>query len=311
MLLLVALWLFDQEPPEVLVFEVGIGGRYDATNIIPAPAACGVCCLDLDHVNVIGHTLELIAHEKGGIFKPGVRLACATPQAPGPLAVLQQCAQEAGLQLQLVQPLGEEQQLGLQGEHQRTNAALAVALCAAIGAAPEALVAASLANTRWPGRCERVQHAAGCFLVDGAHTPEAMRCFAAWASRQLHSSAPSALLFYCGHERDPVPLLQQLLELRPCRVFMCTPSSTRPSLLPAPHLEHSTGQLCTPEEGATPVPWADTLAALWAHLSEGGAAQACSVSEALSELCGQKAGHVLCVGSLYLAGEVLLHLQAH
>eukprot|EP00656_Telonema_subtile_P035331 TRINITY_DN3930_c0_g1_i3.p2 TRINITY_DN3930_c0_g1~~TRINITY_DN3930_c0_g1_i3.p2 ORF type:complete len:212 (+),score=50.70 TRINITY_DN3930_c0_g1_i3:460-1095(+) len=165
MLLLVALWLFDQEPPEVLVFEVGIGGRYDATNIIPAPAACGVCCLDLDHVNVIGHTLELIAHEKGGIFKPGVRLACATPQAPGPLAVLQQCAQEAGLQLQLVQPLGEEQQLGLQGEHQRTNAALAVALCAAIGAAPEALVAASLANTRWPGRCERVQHAAGCFLV--------------------------------------------------------------------------------------------------------------------------------------------------
>src|SRR4051794_24971439 len=87
----VALLLFSRVPADLLVLEVGLGGRFDATNVVERPAATAITSLSLDHMEFLGDTLEKIAFEKAGILKPGV--ACATGrQDPAALAVLKDCA---------------------------------------------------------------------------------------------------------------------------------------------------------------------------------------------------------------------------
>ena len=169
---------------------MGIGGRHDATNVIPPPAACGVTLLDLDHVRVLGNSLELIAYEKGGIFKPGVSRVLSTPQQPGPWSVLKECAAEAQLTLELVQPLAAGVKLGLPGDHQLTNAALAIELCEAIAPSEtqeqRVQILRAVEMTRWPGRCEEVHHSGVRFMVDGAHTPQSMESYVEWVSLRDH-----------------------------------------------------------------------------------------------------------------------------
>ena len=135
LLTLVAFKLFVEEAVDVLVLEVGLGGRLDATNVVSAPAVCGVTTLDFDHVELLGHTLPAIAAEKAGIFKPGVP-AVTAPQRADALARLAEVAGEVGAPLYVadVEALaarcagGRPPVLGLEGAFQRTNAALAVAL---------------------------------------------------------------------------------------------------------------------------------------------------------------------------------------
>lgn len=73
--------------------EVGVGGEYDGTNIIPRPSCTGVTSLGIDHVNILGNTLESIAWHKGGIFKEGV-VALTVEQPSSALEVLSQRAEE-------------------------------------------------------------------------------------------------------------------------------------------------------------------------------------------------------------------------
>jgi folylpolyglutamate synthase len=75
------------------VFEVGVGGEYDSTNIVTRPTCTGVTSLGIDHVTVLGNTLESIAWHKGGIYKTGVA-ALTVEQPAGALEVLQQRATE-------------------------------------------------------------------------------------------------------------------------------------------------------------------------------------------------------------------------
>ncbi|KAJ9523847.1 hypothetical protein QJQ45_020044, partial [Haematococcus lacustris] len=191
-LTLLALRVFVAERVDVVVLEVGIGGRLDATNIIPHPLVCGVTSLGFDHMEMLGDTLPKIAREKAGIFKPG-RPAFTVWQPPDALEALQEVAQRVGTPLQLAPDLdswrhaapaeGHSQgtplgpvAVGLGGEHQRLNAGLAVQLClaaeqqqlaageAARGAAERvallqqgrlpAAYAQGLAETEWPGRSQ-------------------------------------------------------------------------------------------------------------------------------------------------------------
>ena len=142
-LTLLAFQIFRGERVDVAVMEVGMGGRLDATNVVAAPVVCGVTTLDFDHMDVLGHTLPLIAAEKGGIFKRGVP-AVTVPQRDDALGALRRVAEEAGAPLLLadVESLDARRggggggsscsssriELGLDGSFQRTNAALAVAL---------------------------------------------------------------------------------------------------------------------------------------------------------------------------------------
>ncbi|NWV32826.1 FOLC protein, partial [Grantiella picta] len=155
-LTIMAFHVFLQEKVDLAVVEVGIGGTYDCTNIIRTPVVCGVSSLGIDHTSILGDTMEKIAWQKGGIFKPGVP-AFTVAQPERPLEVLRERAQERkvswcqgcgqgvphGRELSLLSlqcPLYlcpelddfEEGcrtlELGLAGSHQRSNAALALQL---------------------------------------------------------------------------------------------------------------------------------------------------------------------------------------
>ena len=176
--------IFARERVECAILEVGLGGRLDATNLVRAPAACGVTSLGLDHVEVLGHTLPEIAREKAGIFKPRVP-AFTSPQPHEAMEALQRRADELGITLETAPPLrsyarGASERLsadcvklGLAGAHQKLNAALAVRLVRewafrerpAWGPAAEAELAAGelpetfrrgLAKTEWWGRAQVV-----------------------------------------------------------------------------------------------------------------------------------------------------------
>ena len=135
-LTLLALKMFRGEGVDVAVLEVGLGGRLDATNVIPHPVVCGVTTLDFDHMDVLGDTLPLIAAEKAGIFKRGVP-AVTVPQRRDALETLQAVASDVGAPLLLADQrslfarvgAADGMTIGLDGEFQRTNAALAVSLC--------------------------------------------------------------------------------------------------------------------------------------------------------------------------------------
>jgi hypothetical protein len=114
---------------QVVILEVGLGGRWDATNVVPAPVVCGVTSLGYDHVELLGHTLALIAGEKAGIFKPNVP-AFTSPQDPEAMESLERRANELQIPLTVVSPLdmlfnkldpasgSDHLTLGLAGSHQ-------------------------------------------------------------------------------------------------------------------------------------------------------------------------------------------------
>ncbi|BGP18669.1 hypothetical protein JCM10213_002913 [Rhodosporidiobolus nylandii] len=192
-LTIMAMHVFLQEKVDATILEVGVGGTYDSTNIVPSPITTGVTALGIDHVWVLGHTLPEIAHQKGGIYKAGSpALAIAQPEG---LDVLEVRAKELGASSFTVvpeHPQLKDVKLGLAGAHQRTNASLAVALvqsflssprcppvftstsvghpsptsaasATALPSLPAALVTPNplppnivfaLERARWPGRCQ-------------------------------------------------------------------------------------------------------------------------------------------------------------
>ncbi|PRW33995.1 folylpolyglutamate synthase isoform X1 [Chlorella sorokiniana] len=131
-LTLLGLKVFLEKQVDVVILEVGLGGRLDATNCVRQPVVCGVSSLGFDHMEVLGHTLPEIAREKAGIFKPGVP-AFTVPQREDAAATLRERAAAVGAPLTVVRPWEAYQgssavRLGLAGDHQKLNAALALAL---------------------------------------------------------------------------------------------------------------------------------------------------------------------------------------
>lgn len=252
-LTLMAFHVFLQEKVDLAVVEVGIGGAYDCTNIIRKPVVCGVSSLGIDHTSLLGDTLEKIAWQKGGIFKHGVP-AFTVPQLDSPLAVLRDRAQQISCPLYLCPPLevleegGPPLTLGLDGEHQRSNAALALQLARCwlqqrgqqgIGELkesrpsllrqlplapvfqPTAQMRHGLQETEWPGRTQVLRHGPLTWYLDGAHTSSSVLACTRWfnqalqsCERQCSESEVRVLLFNSTGDRDPAALLKLL---QPCR----------------------------------------------------------------------------------------------
>ena len=85
--------VFLREAVDAVILEVGIGGRYDSTNIVPEPVVTGITSLGIDHTHMLGNTIEEIAWQKGGIYKAGTP-AFSVNQAPSALEVLRKCAKD-------------------------------------------------------------------------------------------------------------------------------------------------------------------------------------------------------------------------
>ncbi|KAF6327327.1 folylpolyglutamate synthase [Rhinolophus ferrumequinum] len=243
----------EETKVDLAVVEVGIGGAYDCTNIIRKPVVCGVSSLGVDHTSLLGDTVEKIAWQKGGIFKHGVP-AFTVPQPDGPLAVLKERAEQISCplylcpQLEALEEGGPPLTLGLEGEHQRSNAALALQLARCwlqqkdhrgIGELtasrpsllqqlplapvfqPTSHMRHGLRDTEWPGRSQVLRRGHLTWYLDGAHTSSSMQACVRWFRQALHrgerrGSAPEVrvLLFNSTGDRDPAALLKLL---QPCQ----------------------------------------------------------------------------------------------
>jgi dihydrofolate synthase/folylpolyglutamate synthase len=173
-----AFYRFAAEELPLVVLEVGVGGRLDATTAHPHRAVVGFGPIGMDHCDLLGDNLAAIAREKAAVMA-GARVAISGPQAPEVAQVLRQEARRWDCSLRWVEPLASEAQggprLGLAGNLQRSNAAVAVAMAEALHAlgwilSPQA-IQRGLAAARWPGRLEQRQFRGFPLLLDGAHNP--------------------------------------------------------------------------------------------------------------------------------------------
>jgi dihydrofolate synthase / folylpolyglutamate synthase len=184
----VALQYFREARVELAIVETGLGGRLDATNVV-SPEVCVLTRIGLEHADVLGPTIEHIAHEKAGILKPGAAWLSA-PQDARVRAAL------PPVQYVDAQWQGE---IALAGVHQRENAALAAAAANALGLSRDA-AASGIAHVRWPGRLETI----GRFVLDCAHNPPAMKSLAA----SLEGYLP--VVFGCLADKDAAAMLGAL-----------------------------------------------------------------------------------------------------
>ncbi len=296
----VALLLFARVPADMLVLEVGLGGRFDATNVVARPAACCIASISMDHTDFLGDRLEGIAGEKAGIIKPGV--PCATGrQDPRALAVLlaEAAAQGAPLlrrgqdwQAELTASGLRYQHDGttlalpppaLPGPHQADNAGIAITALRAWNPPwlSEAAIAEGLRRATWPARLQRLHGTLAAGLpagwelwLDGGHNAGAGEALAAhlpgWQDRPLH------LVVGMKQSKAAGDFLHPLLPFATTLHAIAEPGQ---------HLAMPVEQIIAASQGrAQPGP---TLAA------------------ALAQLPPSPAARVLVCGSLYLAGEVL------
>ncbi|KAI5070490.1 hypothetical protein GOP47_0014833 [Adiantum capillus-veneris] len=211
-LTLLAFKIFIEEKVDVAILEVGLGGRFDATNVVRTPTVCGITSLGYDHMEILGYTLPEIAGEKAGIFKQGIP-AFTVAQQKEAMDVLQKKASELDIRLQVVSPLTEQllngSQLSMEGEHQLSNGALAVALChcwahrrnekkhlamfddaMSKGYLPEPYIK-GLISAQLLGRAQQIQDQAVkglSFFLDGAHSPESMEVCGRWFCVAVHKA---------------------------------------------------------------------------------------------------------------------------
>ncbi|SPP66786.1 bifunctional folylpolyglutamate synthase/dihydrofolate synthase [Nitrospira lenta] len=213
---------FAESGVDVAVLEVGMGGRFDATNVVE-PVACAITTIALDHQEYLGTTEDAIAFEKAGIIKPGIPVVVGRIDGPAwevirrtamdreaPLTRLGTDFYAASAGLGAVSYRGRSREFdgltsALAGRHQLDNAACALALLdAAEGrgiSVDEAAVRRGLASVLWEGRLEVVERGP-VLLLDGAHNPAAAHVLAEYLTEWCASRPESRLILVLGMMRD-------------------------------------------------------------------------------------------------------------
>lgn len=169
---------FKREAVDLGIIETGLGGRLDATNIV-APELTVITSVSLDHVEILGDTVEKIAREKAGIIKPGVPVALGRLR-PEAEAVIREVATERGSPVHTVaERWGEDPayypETNLAGTFQRANAALALLAAELLNTrfpVNENVARAALRVVDWPGRWQELEVDRRHFVLDSTHNPE-------------------------------------------------------------------------------------------------------------------------------------------
>ena len=293
----VALRWYLRERCEIVVLEVGLGGRLDATNVIGAPEAAVIMNIGLDHTAVLGDTVEQIAAEKAGIVKPGCAVALY-PQTPEAEAVVRERCEAVGASLRvadLTQLQGEFDSLEgqvfryrgasyaipLLGEHQLRNAAVVLEVAEILREKgwklPHEAVEHGLYAVSWPARFELLR-AEPPFVVDGGHNPQCAMTVAESLLRYFPDRR-RVLLVGVLADKDYEGLFD-ILDVAADAYFCVTPASAR--ALPADRLAAFLSRYGKPVTVCPDIP---------------------AGVEAASAAAGED-GVACAVGSLYMAGAV-------
>ncbi|MGF1649924.1 MAG: bifunctional folylpolyglutamate synthase/dihydrofolate synthase [Hyphomicrobiaceae bacterium] len=310
---------FAEAPADVVVLEVGLGGRLDATNVVESPAVTVITPIALDHTERLGPTLASIAGSKAGIMKPGVGCVVG-PQEPEALEVIEAVASERRAPLiihgQDYETFAQNGRLvyqaedllydlplpALRGPHQISNAGIAIAAVRRFATVTghgkslgEAAIAAGLSSTVWParmtplngGRLSKRLASDDELWLDGGHNPAA-GAVVAQTLADLEDRAPKPTWLVCG-----------IMQHKDVDGFLSHFAGLVRGLIAVP----VTGGLGEPEQPA--------VLAARARAVGIPATTAPDVATALAELVAstQGARRVLICGSLYLAGNVLAYEQ--
>jgi len=304
-----AFTLFAQTPADWLLLETGLGGRYDATNVIAHPRATIITSVSLDHPEFLGETVEKIAYEKAGVFKKGAPAVIGFQTEAAREVLLREARRVgappivAGEDFHIREENGRlvfEDERGLldlplprlPGRHQHLNAAGAIAALRAVDPAfGVAAIEAGLLRTEWPARLQRL--ASGRIVdlappgaevwLDGGHNEDGGRVLAE-AMAEFEEKSPRPLALVCGAQttKDVRALLKHFVGL--AREVIAVPVEG----------EHKS--------------WAPEEVAAAARAAGMPAAAAANVEEALALIRSRawdQAPRVLIAGSLYLAAAVL------
>lgn len=303
-----ALLAFSEQPADAVILEVGLGGRLDATNVIARPALSVITPVSMDHAEKLGATLPVIAREKAGILKRGVK-AIVSQQEPDGEAMILACAEEVGAPVELwgqdflayqqggrlVVQRGEQlldlPSPSLIGRHQIVNAGTAVVAALAFGGVNEASIARGLTTARWPARFQRLSSGPLPALLsplaelwlDGGHNPAGGQALAqTLADLEERSSRPLHLVVGMMGLKDAAGFLVHFKGL-----------AQTVTAVPIP--------------GAHEAPHAPETVAAAAAATGISSSTAPDVAGALKSLERTHPGakRVLICGSLYLAGQVL------
>jgi dihydrofolate synthase/folylpolyglutamate synthase len=264
---------------DAAVIEAGLGGRYDATNVIPSKVQV-LTSVGLEHTRWLGPTITAIAREKLDVVQEGAALILGAGLHPDARAVAEAVATERGARL-IVAPADPGVSVGAPGAFQRRNFALAAAAAEAyLGQLDGAAVVAAAASVRVPGRLQVVGEDP-LVLLDGAHNPEGVAALAESLPEIVGGRRPVAAVISILDDKDAAGMLAALLP--ECDAVIFT-SSQNPRALPPPTLLSLTRQLDGPPAEIVPQPHA--------------------ALERARALAGT-AGAVLVAGSIYLIADVL------
>ncbi|XP_020298129.1 folylpolyglutamate synthase, mitochondrial-like isoform X1 [Pseudomyrmex gracilis] len=246
--------VFLEAKVDVAIVEVGIGGELDSTNIIRNPVCVGVTSLGLDHTDLLGNTLEEIAYQKSGIFKPHAAVF-TVPQSESAMRVLQKRAVERQCNSFQIVPVIQECEWNDAfssirpnvSDAQRENASLSINMafewiksrsngqlpffinnnitdfCSTKNDLRQIIslskVTTALANCKWPGRTQILKTSTADFFVDGAHTVESMINCISWFQRTSRKACRKILIFNTSGNRNSLELLTLLKPLDFDRVY--------------------------------------------------------------------------------------------
>ena len=304
-----AFLLFSQNPADVLLLEVGLGGRLDATNVIEKLLASVIMPVSMDHLEFLGDTLEAIAGEKAAILKPGVPGVIA-PQPGAVLSVIERQARKvraplhvAGEHWNVYEEHGrlvyqdDEGLLDLPapklpGQHQFDNAGVAIAALRASGLKlPNAAFERGIVKVEWPARLQLLSHGAlkdiappdSELWLDGGHNADGGRAVAA------------ALGGFEERVSRPLVLVIGMLATKDCGGYLQNFSgmARRVIAIPIPHQEKSLSAEAVAQAARNVGIPAERYGTIEAALA------------AIGRLELEPAPRILIAGSLYLAGEVL------
>ena len=304
--------LFSEQPADAVILEVGLGGRFDATNVVERPAVSVIMPISLDHQPYLGDRVELIAAEKAGIMKRGCPVVIGKQEYSPALDVLVESAERLSCPMAVYgQDFSAHEEFGrliyqdefgladlplprLPGRHQIANAAAAIRAVKAAGfVLTDAMIEKAMATVEWPGRLQRLTEGRLLELapkdaeiwVDGGHNPGAGEVIAeAMAGLEERRARPLYLVTGMINTKDPVGYFRAFADI-------------------AEHV--FTVPIRGSDAGLDPVALAES--AFDAGLV---AEPAGSVAEALAEIVRRQLPEavpprILIGGSLYLVGNVL------